>query len=684
MPASRGATPTLPAPTGLTATGGDAQVTLSWTAPVIKSTPVVGTPTVDGYDIYQGTSAGGESASPVNATPVPGTSYTVTGLSDGTTYYFVVRAVWLSASGASLGPGLSSGEASATTLGAPTGLTATGGDAQVTLSWTAPAPNGATIDGYDIYQGTSAGGESPSPVNATPVPGTSYTVTGLNDGTTYYFTVAAVYSTGQQGPSSGEAYATPVAARLGAPTGLTATPRDSQVTLAWSPPPGGGPRVTGYDIYQGTSPGGESASPVNATPVPGTSYTVTGLNDGTTYYFTVAAVYSTGQRGPSSGEASATPRRPPPPPPPSLPAGWHIRHSLAPPSRSVFAWPKVLESLGLAALLILLVGFPAELFNSTYEENEETIRHALSRMTRRKERKDRPAGGLWAGFIFFAVSAAFTTLVDPTFDFGWTGATVFAGFAVAIPLTMAAYAYPTEWYQRRASKITGRFHVIALALLIAAFLTAMSRLVHFNPGYVYGLIAGFTAKRKLSTSQEAKSVLAGAACVFGLGAAAWIVWGKYDAVAQGSHASHAEAIIGAVIAQLAIMGISSVVFGLMPFKFMDGYQLRTWSRTGWACVYAVAAFCFALVLIRSNPDVLQQPSVPAAIAEPFILFAVFGVLSVLFWLYFRLHPSPENAAGHEPAGPATPPKEAGGNVARPRLPADGDAAEAKAKTRLSP
>jgi hypothetical protein len=350
----------------------------------------------------------------------------------------------------------------------------------------------------------------------------------------------------------------------------------------------------------------------------------------------------------------------------------------------VFAWPKVLESLALAALLVLLVGFPAELFNSTYEENEETIRRALSRMTRRKERKNRAVGGLWAGFTFFAISAAFTTLVDPTFDFGWTGATVFAGFAVAIPLTMAAYAYPTEWYQRRASKITGRFHVIALAMLVAAFLTAMSRLVHFNPGYVYGLIAGFTAKRKLSTSQEAKSVLAGAACVFGLGVAAWIVWGKYDAVAQVSHASHAEAIIGAVIAQLAIMGISSVVFGLMPFKFMDGYQLRTWNLGGWIGVYAVAAFWFALVLIRSNPDVLQQPNLPGAIAEPFILFAVFGVLSILFWLYFRLHPSPENATEHEPAAPAMPPKETGGNVARPHLPGDGDVAEAEAKTVLGP
>lgn len=97
------------------------------------------------------------------------------------------------------------------------------------------------------------------------------------------------------------------------------------------------------------------------------------------------------------------------------------------------------------------------------------------------------------------------------------------------------------------------------------------------------------------------------------------------------------------------------MFGLMPFKFMDGYRLRTWTLAGWIAVYAVAAFWFALVLIRNNRDVLQSHNLPAAFAEPFILFAVFGVLSILFWLYFRLRPSPENAAEDGPAPRGTQP-----------------------------
>ena len=289
-------------PTGLTATAGNAQVSLSWTAPASD-----GGAAIIGYDVYLGTSSHGESAAPVKT--VGGTSTTVTGLTNGTTYYFTVDAV----NDADL-HSAPSAEASATPVppatvpAAPAGLTATAGDAQVSLSWTAPASNGgAQITSYDVYAGTTANVKLSAPVASSA--GTSVTVKNLAHGTTYFFKVTAVNQAGQ-GPASGTASATPAPAitQPGPPTGLTATPGHGQVALSWTAPASdGGAGISGYLVYAGTSPGGELTAPVNGSPVNATSYTVTGLTAGTTYYFKVAAVNAAKHQGNDSGEVSATP-----------------------------------------------------------------------------------------------------------------------------------------------------------------------------------------------------------------------------------------------------------------------------------------------------------------------------------------------------------------------------------------
>ena len=85
---------------------------------------------------------------------------------------------------------------------AASGLTATAGNGQVTLSWT--AGSGATS--YNLYRAAESGYESTSPL-VTGITGTSYTDTHLNSGTTYYYQVVAVNGSGPSGFSP-EAHAT--------------------------------------------------------------------------------------------------------------------------------------------------------------------------------------------------------------------------------------------------------------------------------------------------------------------------------------------------------------------------------------------------------------------------------------------------------------------------------------------
>ena len=99
--------------------------------------------------------------------------------------------------------------------GAPAGLVGTPGPGQATLAWTA-VPGAAS---YDVYRGTTAGGESPTPV-ATGLTGLAFIDRGLNGGQTYYYYVTAVDPGGQSGVS-GEASVTPQAAGSNATPGFT-------------------------------------------------------------------------------------------------------------------------------------------------------------------------------------------------------------------------------------------------------------------------------------------------------------------------------------------------------------------------------------------------------------------------------------------------------------------------------
>ena len=303
-PAVQATTPTAgpAAPTGLTArVVSSSEVDLSWTAPPVA-------PPCDGasagcynYNVYEGTSPGGESRRDL----VTGTTFQVKGLASGTTYYFEVTAV--DPAGKESGP---SNEAQATTLpsgggsAAPTGLTArVVSSSEVDLSWTAPG-GGAPADGYDVYEGTNPGRES-GPVNSALVTGTGFRVTGLHAGTTYYFKVTAIDPAGKESGPTHEAQATtlPSGGGSAAPTGLTARAvSSSEVDLSWTAPGGGA--AAGYYVYDGSSSNGESG-PVNADPVTSTTFRVTGLNGGTTYYFKVTAV-DAGKKSGFSNEAQAT------------------------------------------------------------------------------------------------------------------------------------------------------------------------------------------------------------------------------------------------------------------------------------------------------------------------------------------------------------------------------------------
>ena len=176
----------------------------------------------------------------------------------------------------------------------PTGLAASAASiSQINLTWTASL--GAIS--YTIKRAAVSGG--PYTTVALSVNTPSYSDTGLLSSTTYYYVVSAINGGGESADSA-EASATTLSAPPTAPTGLTTTLGQNQVTLNWTAPPA----ATSYTVKRATTPGGSYST--IASGITATSYTDTGLSNGVTYYYVVAAANANGT-GSDSAEISAIP-----------------------------------------------------------------------------------------------------------------------------------------------------------------------------------------------------------------------------------------------------------------------------------------------------------------------------------------------------------------------------------------
>lgn len=284
------------APATVMATGGTQKVTITFSSVTGASS----------YNIYWKATTGVTKA---NGTKITGVTspYEHTGRADGTAYFYIVTAV------AGALESADSGEVSSTTApAAPTGVTATGGTQEVTISWT--ASTGATS--YNLrWSGDRLTDESGNRLtdesgNLLIIEGkitgvtSPYSHTGLADNATYYYQVTALNAAGESGFSS-EASAKTVLP----PTGLTATGGTAKVDVSWSPADG----AASYNLYWDVHPG---VSKISSTKITGVTspYEHTGRSAGVTYYYAATAVNSGGTESGLSNEGSAitTPAAPSP------------------------------------------------------------------------------------------------------------------------------------------------------------------------------------------------------------------------------------------------------------------------------------------------------------------------------------------------------------------------------------
>lgn len=309
------------------------------------------------------------------------------------------------------------------------------------------------------------------------------------------------------------------------------------------------------------------------------------------------------------------------------------------------AFPLTWPTLWNAAITIgvmLLITFPAQLFNKTLDENYDEIRSILRRRlprvvaVRRRFMVNRSRfGGLPSFVAVMIVGSILGGLNDPTFGFNAKSVETLVAVILAFAAALLVSGGVEVGY-RRLGRLPAdwKLHALPLGLVVAVACVVVSRLTNFEPGYLYGVVAGVAFGQSVDRRQSGHSVALASLATLVVAVAAWAAWTPLQSSASHPHAGAVVLIGDSLLAALFVSGIVGTVINLMPLEFMPGSALARWHRGAWAAVVAVATFLLVQVMLHPAARSYRIPDAP--IVTTLVLFGVFACASVAFNRYFAV------------------------------------------------
>ncbi len=247
---------------------------------------------------------------------------------------------------------------------------------------------------------------------------------------------------------------------------------------------------------------------------------------------------------------------------------------------------------------------------------------------------------LMVAVVLFGSSLLYA-LLDPDFGLDARGLVTFAGIVLGLVAVTWAAGLPHRAIHRQFAGDRGRLWGAPAVLLVAALCVLISRLVGFQPGYVYGIILGFVFVTRLQPGDEARSWTAAAWWMLSLAVVAWLTLGAVRT--PGLEASVPAEIVASVLAAVVVAGIEAIVFELVPVRFLPGEFVFRHRRVQWVVLYALGVFGFAWVILNPANGFIGTGSDGTDLFAAVALFLAFGLASVLFWGWFRFRGEGRNA-----------------------------------------
>ncbi len=289
----------------------------------------------------------------------------------------------------------------------------------------------------------------------------------------------------------------------------------------------------------------------------------------------------------------------------------------------------------LTIALLLLLGLPAILFNSALETHHDRLIASDTRL-RKTLRSigswfDRLHGALLLG-VFGLIGAVLYTLDDPTFGLNLSSLAEIIGYFGAIIITAFVTEIARGFYVRHKFQKVGRLKAFPLGILIALVFVIFSRLSHFEPGYVFGILISLVFIVEPTGEENGKSLALSSIWLFLLATVAWFVWIPVKSLVIGGNQSFILLVVDSLLSYIWICGLQSLFFGLIPARYMKGEVIFSWSKTIWLVMFASVGFIFVQFIV--HPSLAGYGGNKNASLLPMMaIFLLSAIGALSFWLY---------------------------------------------------
>jgi hypothetical protein len=310
-----------------------------------------------------------------------------------------------------------------------------------------------------------------------------------------------------------------------------------------------------------------------------------------------------------------------------------------------------LALVALVVILVLLIAFPTHLLNTAAETGQDRLavwrrtRRGLAEASGQQPVSSRRTWGVAAGVVL--VAALIGAFADPGFGFNAGSVRVIAALFLALAVEAIVVWFLVIKVTRRTSPGTvAGFRAAPATLLVVAFAVLLTRLTGFEPGIIFGLVAGVTFAAAATTAAAGRIALGGAALGYGLALVGWIGYSLIGT--PPDDAGFWRAFATDTLSGLAIAGIASLPLALIPLRGLPGHTLWTWRKPVWAICYALGLVGFFIVLM---PMPFSWEAVDTPLRTWVLLYLIYAAAAVIAWAAMARPWAGKDASDSLPAAP---------------------------------